>query len=53
MTKFYGNRRGQAMVEFVIVVAVSLLLFTVMGFFLDMYLAYHYRVLQLISLEFP
>ena len=48
-----GKNSGQMMVEFAIVVATSVLLFFVMGFFLNMYLAHHYRVLQLISLEYP
>ena len=47
------NRRGQMMVEFAIVLATSILLFSVMGFFLRMYLAHHDRVLQLISSEYP
>jgi Flp pilus assembly protein TadG len=47
------SQSGQMMVEFAIVLATALLLFVIMGFFLDMYLSHHYRVLQLISLEYP
>jgi Tfp pilus assembly protein PilW len=53
MVRRLANRRGQAMVEFVIAAAVAVLLFAIMGFFFDMYLAYHYRILQLISSQYP
>ncbi|MCX7824072.1 MAG: hypothetical protein N2689_00750 [Verrucomicrobiae bacterium] len=47
------RRRGQVMTEFIMVAVAMMLIFAVMAFFLNAYLEHQYRVLNLLSSQYP
>ena len=47
------RRSGQVMTEFVMVAGVTLMFFAVLAIFLNAYLEHEYRVLSLLSSQYP
>jgi hypothetical protein len=47
------RRGGQVMTEFIMVAVAMMLMFAVMAFFLNAYLEHQYRVLNLLSAQYP
>ena len=47
------RRRGQVMTEFVMVAGVTIMFFFILAIFLNAYLENQYRVLSLLSSQYP
>jgi hypothetical protein len=47
------RRSGQVMTEFILVAGVTLLFFGILAIFLNSYLEHEYRVLSLLSSQYP